>query len=62
MGAIQSKRSVDISTAPGNTVAEGTGELKKIEDIDQPLKANGETNHAAGDGESAPNAVSGILT
>jgi hypothetical protein len=50
MGKAQSKRSVDITTAEtvkdnANAVAEGTGELKKIEDVDQ-LKPqlNGDTH------------------
>jgi hypothetical protein len=50
MGKAQSKRSVDITTAEtvkdnANAVAEGAGELKKIEDVDQ-LKPtlNGDTH------------------
>lgn len=46
MGKAQSKRSVDITTEPTKDVQEGTGELKKLEDVDQ-LKAqvNGDTIH-----------------
>ncbi|XP_055385983.1 A-kinase anchor protein 200 [Condylostylus longicornis] len=48
MGKAQSKRSVDITTDPkkDGTVDEGTGEMKKIEDVDQ-LKpqVNGDTHH-----------------
>jgi hypothetical protein len=45
MGKVQSKRSVDITTEPSKEVQEGTGEVKKIEDVDPKVQVNGGTPH-----------------
>lgn len=46
MGKVQSKRSVDITTEPSKEVQEGTGEVKKIEDVDPKAQVvNGDTPH-----------------
>lgn len=46
MGKVQSKRSMDITTEQSkDAVQEGSGKVGKIEEVDQPIKLNGDTNH-----------------
>uniref|UniRef100_A0A1L8DMV6 Putative a kinase anchor protein n=1 Tax=Nyssomyia neivai TaxID=330878 RepID=A0A1L8DMV6_9DIPT len=46
MGKVQSKRSMDITTDQAKDgVQEGSGKVGKIEEVDQPIKVNGDTNH-----------------
>ncbi|XP_053663069.1 A-kinase anchor protein 200-like [Anopheles marshallii] len=55
MGLAQSKRSVNITTDPAKegVVAEGTGKLEKIGEVDQlKAQANGDTQHNDGENET----------
>lgn len=55
MGLAQSKRSVNITTDPAKegVVAEGTGKLEKIGEVDQlKAQANGDAQHNDGDNVS----------
>uniref|UniRef100_A0A182YFV8 Uncharacterized protein n=1 Tax=Anopheles stephensi TaxID=30069 RepID=A0A182YFV8_ANOST len=55
MGLAQSKRSVNITTDPAKegVVAEGTGKLEKIGEVDQlKAQANGDTQHNDGENDS----------